>query len=50
MDKSSKTKFTPFRLLLLGRSGTGKTYNGMDYILELIEKKLFEAKRVIIMS
>jgi 2-hydroxy-3-keto-5-methylthiopentenyl-1-phosphate phosphatase len=37
-------------MLLLGRSGTGKTYNGMKYVLGLVEKKIFSPKRVLIIS
>lgn len=45
-----KKSFQAFRLLLLGRSGVGKTYNGMAYCLSLIKKKIFNPKRVLIIS
>lgn len=40
----------PMRLLLLGRSGTGKTFNGMKYCLKLIKAKIFNPKRVLVVS
>ncbi len=42
--------FSAFRLLLLGRSGVGKTYNGLAWALELIKKGTFKAKRVLLIS
>ncbi len=46
MDK----KFSPFRLLLLGRSGVGKTYNGLKWSLDLVKQGTFKPKRVILIS
>lgn len=37
-------------MLLLGRSGVGKTYNGLKYTLGLIKKKIFSPKRVLVIS
>ena len=46
MDKN----FQAFRLLLLGRSGVGKTYNGLKWSLKLIQEGVFAPKRVILIS
>lgn len=43
-------QFTAFRLLLLGRSGVGKTYNGLKWSLDLVKKGVFKPKRVILIS
>lgn len=45
-----KKSFQAFRLLLLGRSGVGKTYNGMAFCLRLIKQKIFSPKRVLVIS
>ena len=42
--------FTAKRILLLGRSGVGKTYNGLRYVLDLIKKDIFKPSRVILVS
>ena len=47
MDKKI---FTAFRLLLLGRSGVGKTYNGLIWSLNLVKEGIFSPKRVILIS
>jgi hypothetical protein len=48
--KNSSEKFTAFRLLLLGRSGVGKTMNGLKWALDLVEKGVFEPQRVLLIS
>lgn len=45
-----KDKIDPFRMLLLGRSGVGKTYNGLKWALKLIKEKHFKPRRVVIIS
>ena len=42
--------FPAFRLLLLGRSGVGKTYNGLRWALDLVKQGVFKAKRVVLIS
>lgn len=46
----NKTNFKAERILLLGRSGVGKTFNGMKYILELMKKKIFSPRRTLLIS
>jgi predicted NACHT family NTPase len=38
------------RILLLGRSGVGKTYNGCKYLLSLIKEGVFSPRRVVVVS
>jgi hypothetical protein len=38
------------RILLLGRSGVGKTYNGCKYLLQLIQDGVFSPRRVVVVS
>lgn len=45
-----KNDFTAKRILLLGRSGVGKTYNGLRYILNFIKQGIFKPSRVILVS
>ena len=45
-----KSKFQAFRMLLLGRSGVGKTYNGLKWALDFVKKGTFKPKRVLIVS
>ena len=37
-------------MLLLGRSGVGKTYNGLKWTLELVKQGIFKPKRVLLIS
>jgi hypothetical protein len=37
-------------MLLLGRSGVGKTYSGLKHSLELIKEGLFDPRRVVLIS
>lgn len=46
----NKSNFNAFRMLLLGRSGVGKTYNGLKWALDYVKKGLFKPKRVLIVS
>lgn len=45
-----KKGFTAQRILLLGRSGVGKTYAGCRYLLDLIKAGIFSPRRVVIVS
>lgn len=49
---SSGTMTSPFRLLLLGRSGVGKTYNGLAWVLTLLKDKRsgYTPQRTILVS
>jgi hypothetical protein len=42
--------FVAQRILLLGRSGVGKTYNGCKYLLNLIKEGVFSPRRVVVIS
>ena len=46
----SKQNFQAFRLLALGRSGTGKTYNTMKWAMDLIKLEVFKPKRILLIS
>jgi hypothetical protein len=37
-------------MLLLGRSGVGKSYSGLVYCLTLLKKKWFSPERVLLIS
>jgi len=45
-----KKGFTAQRILLLGRSGVGKTYSGCKYLLQLIKDGIFSPRRVVVVS
>jgi hypothetical protein len=45
-----KKDITAQRILLLGRSGVGKTYNGCKYLLQLIRDGVFSPRRVVVVS
>lgn len=45
-----KKDVTAQRILLLGRSGVGKTYNGCKYLLKLITDGVFSPRRVVVVS
>ena len=38
------------RLLMLGRSGTGKSYSAIKYVVSLLKEGSIEAKNVVLMS
>jgi hypothetical protein len=50
MESKKQMPFSAFRLLLLGRSGVGKTYNGLKWALDLVKDGTFKAKRVVLIS
>lgn len=45
-----KKGYVAQRILLLGRSGVGKTYSGCKYLLELIKQGVFSPRRVVVVS
>jgi len=50
ISQKTNKQFTAKRVLLLGRSGVGKTFNGLKYVLQLIKDDIFKCSRVILIS
>ena len=46
----NKREFQAFRLLAIAPSNYGKSYAISKYVLDLLAKKIFNARRIIIIS